>query len=166
MVKSLERGQKFLVPLPDGKFIPGYVVHQGRMFTLVNIFRDILDKRAEPKGFEESEILMRDWLIGDHVFSRSKKVIETPWVLYRTKKVDDPLPPSFEGIIEGGPGREYVVGLESDAIVRRPPNPDDFDRLPKHAIRSARYYSLFVEAALNGKQVVLDEEKREYVISD
>lgn len=165
MVKSLEPGMKFLIPLSDGQFLPGYVVFDGNMFTLVNVFANKQKERKEPMEFPEDKILFQDWLIGDHVFSRSKKVIEVPWVMFRTKKVEKPLSPSVDGIIIGELGYEKVEDLDSSKILREPPTEADFKNLPKHSIKSARYYSLAAEATLLGKEVKLDPETRKYVIA-
>jgi hypothetical protein len=164
MVKSLETGMKFLIPLSDGTFLPGYIVLDGNMFTLVNVFSNKESVRKEPLEFPEENILLRDWLIGDHVFSRSKKVIEIPWVMFRTKKVEEPLPPQIDGLIIGSRGTEHVVDLHSSKTLRRPPNQEDYANLPRHGIKSASFYSLAAEAKLLGKTVELKMPERKYVI--
>lgn len=164
MVKSLEPGQKFLVPLKDSTFLPGYVVLAGNMFTLVNIFRNRQQERTEPMSFPSDELFFRNWLIGDHVFSRSKKMMEVPWILFRTKKAESVLPPTFDGLIIGSHGSEHVVSLQGGEVLRRPPTEADFENLPRHGIKVGRYYSLCVEAKLIGKSVNLDPETRKYVI--
>lgn len=163
MVKSLERGQKFLVPLPDGAFAPGYIVLDGNLFTLVNIFRNLQSSRTEPMDFPDEQILFRDWLIGDHVFSRSKRIIEFPWVLFRTKFVPEPAHPQIEGIIFGERGHEKVKGFKTGQIIRDPATQEDLLSLPRHGIKEAGYYSLCVQAKFEGKEVKLDPNTREYV---
>jgi hypothetical protein len=101
MAEPLEPGMKFLMPLPDGRFLPGYVVVYGNLFSLVNIFSNDRNDKSEPECFSQKDLLLWDFMIGDHVFSKSKKVIDTPWVLFRTKKVADPLSPGIEGVIIG-----------------------------------------------------------------
>lgn len=163
MVKSLERGQKFLVPLPDGKFAPGYVVLDGNLFTLVNIYANLQIDRTEPMDFPDDQIIFRDWLIGDHVFSRSKRVMEYPWVLFRSKFVSEPDAPHIDGIIFGEKGHEKVKGFETGQVVRDPATQEDLKNLPRHGIKEAEYYSLSVEAKLKGKIVKLDPQTREYI---
>lgn len=163
MVKSLERGQKFLVPLPDGTYAPGYVVRDGNLFTLVNIFKNVQSSRAEPMDFPNDHVLFRDWLIGDHVFSRSKKIIESPWVLFRTKFVPEPDEPEIEGIVFGERGREKVKGFVTGQVIRDPATPEDLLRLPRHSIKDAEYYSLCVQAKFKNKDVKLDPKTREYI---
>lgn len=164
MVKPLEPGMKFLVPLPDGRFLPGYIVVYGNLFSLVNIFFNAQNDKSEPERFSQKDILLRDFMIGDHVFSKSKKVMDVPWILFRTKRVRDPLPPGIEGIIIGSHGLETVRDLSSGKISRSA-SEEDLKRLPRHRIKIASYYSLAVEAALLGKVVKLDPEKRQYFIS-
>lgn len=163
MVKPLEPGMKFLVPLKGGGFLPGYVSAYGNMFTLVNIFDNVQSKREAPTSFPEDRILFRDWLIGDHVFSRSKRAIETPWILYRENRVENPLTPRIEGIIIGESGREKVESLSTGETIRTATR-EDLRRLPKHEIESARYYSLSVEAQLQGRNVEFDPISREFYI--
>lgn len=163
MALPLEPGMKFLVPLPDGQFLPGYVVHDGNMFTLVNIFSNAQSTRSAPEQFAMQNLLLRDYVIGDHVFSRSKKVIDTPWILFRTKKLEAPLPPEIDGMLIGSPGQEMVEDFATGKMSRTA-TAEDLTRLPRHAIKVAGYYSLAVQAALLGKEVVLDPVKREYVI--
>lgn len=164
MVKSLERGQKFLVPLPNGTYAPGYVVLDGNLFTLVNIFENVQPSRTEPIDFPADRVLLRDWLIGDHVFSRSKKTIETPWILFRTKFIQEPDEPQIEGIIFGERGHEIVKGFGTSQVLRDPATPEDLLRLPRHSIKDAEYYSLCVQAKFKGKDVKLDPKTREYII--
>lgn len=164
MVQPLQTGQKFLVPLSSGEFAPGYVVHQGNLFTLVNIYSNVQDSRSEPTDFPSGSLLLRDWLIGDHVFSRSKKVIDLPWVLFRTKLVEKPDHPQIEGVVFGEHGRECVKDVMTGKVIRDPATPSDIRDLPRHGIKVAHYYSLFVEAKLLGKEVVLETEPRRYVI--
>lgn len=164
MVKSLEPGMKFLIPLSDGRFLPGYVVLDGNLFTLVNVFSNAQGESKEPMNFPEDQILFRDWLIGDHVFSRSKRIIEIPWRLFRNKKLDKPDSPQIEGRIFGEIGREVVKDLSTSKVIREIPTKEDFDSLPRHEIKSADYYAIAAEAKLLGKKVVLKMPEREYVI--
>lgn len=164
MAKPLEPGMKFLVPLPDGRFLPGYVVVYGNLFTLVNIFSNAQDDKSEPECFPQKDLFLRDFMVGDHVFSKSKRVIDVPWILFRTKRVRDPLPPGIEGIVIGESGLETVKDLATGKISRSA-SKEDLKRLPRHGIKVASYYSLAVEAALLGKVVKLDPDSRHYFIS-
>lgn len=164
MTKPLEPGMKLLVPLSGGKFLPGYVVVDGKLYTLANIFSNAQDDKSEPNVFPEKALLIRDFMIGDHVFSKSKRIINVPWILFRGRKVRDPLPPGIEGIIIGSSGQEVVEDLLSGKASRAA-SEEDLKRLPRHGIKVAEYYALAVEAALLGKLVKLDPDRREYYIS-
>lgn len=164
MAKPLEPGMKFLVPLQDGRFLPGYVVVYGNLFSLVNIFSNAQSDKFEPECFPQKDLLLRDFMIGDHVFSKSKKVIDTPWILFRKNKVANPLSPEIEGIIIGSHGLETVEDLYTGKTIRTA-SAEDLKRLPRHGVKVASYYSLAVEAALLGKVVKLDPDRRQYFIS-
>lgn len=164
MTRPLIPGQTFLIPLQDGRALPGYVVHDGHMFTLVNVYRTVQDTLTEPQSFETGEILLRDWLVGDHVFSRSKKIMPTPWKLFSKARYAGAEPPHIDGIIIGSRGTEHVVSIHDQSELRRPPTEEDFAKLPKHRIKVGSYYSLAAEAAFLGKEVYLDPEERIYKI--
>lgn len=164
MAKPLEPGMKFLVPLPDGRFLPGYVVVYGNLFSLVNIFSNTQSDKSDPECFPQESLLLRDFMIGDRVFSKSKRVIDTPWVLFRKNKIADPLSPEIEGIIIGSHDLEKVEDLYTGKTIRTA-SAEDLKRLPRHGIKVASYYSLAVEAALLGKVVKLDPDRRQYFIS-
>ena len=114
-------------------------------------------------NFPDDQVLFRDWLIGDHVFSRSKKIIDVPWVLFRTKFVSEPDDPKIEGLIFGERGHEKVKGFKTGQIIRDPATEKDLLKLPRHNIKDAEYYSICVQAKIEGKEVKLDPNTREYV---